>query len=71
VPVHSDASLARTVDTLRYPCTGDWPIVPSVRRGLSLAWSQVVVALAPVVTIVGYETIGYRHVGDHVSKLRA
>jgi hypothetical protein len=40
-------------------------------RGLSLAWSQVVVALAPVVTIVGYETIGYRHVGDHVSKLRA
>jgi hypothetical protein len=40
-------------------------------RGLSLAWSQVVVALAPVVTIVGYETIGYRHVGEHVSKLRA
>ena len=39
--------------------------------GLSLAWSQTVVALAPVVTIVGYETIGYRHVGDHVSKLRA
>jgi low temperature requirement protein LtrA len=40
-------------------------------RGLSLAWSEVVVALAPVVTIVGYETIGYRHVGEHVSKLRA
>ena len=39
-------------------------------QGLSLAWSQVVVALAPVVTIVGYEAIGYRHLQDHLSKLR-
>ena len=38
--------------------------------GLSLAWSQVVVALAPVVTIVGYEAVGYRHLQDHLSKLR-
>jgi low temperature requirement protein LtrA len=45
--------------------------VVMANRGLSLAWSQIVVALAPVVTIVGYEMIGYRHVGDHVSKLRA
>jgi low temperature requirement protein LtrA len=40
-------------------------------RGLSLAWSQVVVALAPVVTIVGYEAVGHRHLQDHMSKLRA
>jgi low temperature requirement protein LtrA len=40
-------------------------------HGLSLALSQVVVALAPVVTIVGFETIGYRHLRDHVSRLRA
>jgi len=40
-------------------------------RGLSLAWSQVVVAIAPMVTVVGYEAIGYRHMQDHVSKLRA
>jgi low temperature requirement protein LtrA len=40
-------------------------------RGLSLAWSQVVVALAPLVTVVGYEAIGYRHLQDHLSKLRA
>jgi uncharacterized membrane protein YkvI len=40
------------------------------RQGLSLAWSQVVVALAPVVTIVGYEAIGYRHLQDHLSTLR-
>jgi low temperature requirement protein LtrA len=40
------------------------------RQGLSLAWSQVVVALAPVVTIVGYEATGYRHLQDHLSTLR-
>ena len=40
-------------------------------QGLSLAWCLVVVALAPVVTIVGYEAIGHRHLQDHLSKLRA
>jgi low temperature requirement protein LtrA len=40
-------------------------------RGLSLAWSHVVVALAPAVTIVGYETVGYRHLQEHRSRLRA
>jgi hypothetical protein len=40
-------------------------------RGLSLAWSEVVVALVPAVTIVGYETVGYRHLQEHRSKLRA
>jgi low temperature requirement protein LtrA len=40
-------------------------------RGLSLAWCYVVVALAPAVTIVGYETVGYRHLHDHRSRLRA
>ena len=39
-------------------------------EGVSLAWSLVVVALAPVVTIVGYEAIGHRHLQDHLSKLR-
>lgn len=40
-------------------------------QGLSLAWSMVVVAMAPVVTIVGYEAIGHRHLQDHLSRLRA
>ena len=40
-------------------------------QGLSLAWCLVVVALAPLVTIVGYEAIGHRHLQDHLSKLRA
>lgn len=40
-------------------------------QGLSLAWSLVVVALAPLVTIVGYEAVGHRHLQDHLSKLRA
>jgi low temperature requirement protein LtrA len=40
-------------------------------QGVSLAWSLVLVALAPVVTIVGYEAIGHRHLQDHLSRLRA
>ena len=40
-------------------------------QGLSLAWSMVVVALAPVVTIVGYEALGHRHLQDHLTRLRA
>jgi low temperature requirement protein LtrA len=39
-------------------------------NGLSLAWSQAIVALAPVVTIVGYEAMGYRHAHDERSTLR-
>jgi low temperature requirement protein LtrA len=40
------------------------------RLGLPLAWSHVVVALAPVVTIAGYEAVGHRHLREHLSKLR-
>jgi low temperature requirement protein LtrA len=40
-------------------------------QGLPMPWSLVAVALAPVVTIVGYEAIGYRHLRDHLSRLRA
>jgi hypothetical protein len=40
-------------------------------RGVSFPWSLVVVALTPVVTIVGYERVGHRHMQDHLSKLRA
>jgi low temperature requirement protein LtrA len=40
-------------------------------QGVSLAWCLVVVALASVVTIVGYEAVGHGHVQDHLSKLRA
>jgi hypothetical protein len=29
--------------------------------GISMAWCLVVLALAPVVTVVGYETVGHRH----------
>ncbi|GGU22338.1 low temperature requirement protein A [Nocardioides albus] len=37
--------------------------------GVPVAWCLVVVALAPVVTIVGYETVGHRHVVDHLDSL--
>ena len=32
--------------------------------GVSMAWCLLVVALAPVVSIVGYETVGHRHQAD-------
>jgi low temperature requirement protein LtrA len=31
------------------------------RAGVSMAWCLMVLALAPVVTVVGYETVGHRH----------
>ena len=37
--------------------------------GVSVAWCLVVVALAPVVTIVGYEAVGHRHVAEHLDAL--
>ena len=39
-------------------------------RGVAFPLCLVVVALTPVVTIVGYETIGHRHMQDHLTKLR-
>ena len=32
--------------------------------GASLAWCLVVLALAPAVTVLGYETVGHRHLAE-------
>jgi low temperature requirement protein LtrA len=40
------------------------------RAGVSMAWCLVVLALAPVVTIVGYETLGHRHQEDSLDRMR-
>ena len=45
--------------------------VVAVAAGWSVPAGLVLVALAPVVTVVGYETIGYRHGADHIERLRA
>ena len=37
--------------------------------GVPVAWCLVVVALAPVVTIVGYEAVGHRHLASHLDAL--
>lgn len=39
--------------------------------GVSLSVCLVLVALTPVVTIVGYETVGHRHGREHLERLRA
>ncbi|MGH8965265.1 MAG: low temperature requirement protein A, partial [Actinomycetes bacterium] len=38
--------------------------------GVSMAWCLVVLALAPVVTIVGYETLGHRHQEVVLTKMK-
>jgi low temperature requirement protein LtrA len=40
-------------------------------NGMSLGWSLVVVMLAPVVTIVGFEAIGHRHLAAAVARTLA
>jgi len=37
--------------------------------GVSMAWCLIVVALAPVVTVVGYETLGHQHAEDALERL--
>ncbi len=35
--------------------------VALAQAGVTMAWCLVVLALAPVVTVAGYETLGHRH----------
>ena len=37
--------------------------------GLGLSWSLLVLALAPLVTVVGYEAVGHRHNEEVLSSL--
>ena len=39
------------------------------QAGVSMAWCLVVLALAPVVTVVGYETVGHRHQEAALSRM--
>ena len=45
--------------------------VALVASGRAVTTGLVLVALAPVVTVVGYETIGHRHGRQHLDRLRA
>ena len=38
--------------------------------GVSMAWCLVVLALAPVVTVVGYETLGHRHQEEVLKQMK-
>lgn len=40
------------------------------QAGLSMAWCLVVLAAAPVVTIIGYETLGHRHQADALVRMK-
>ena len=39
--------------------------------GLSMAWCLVVLALAPMVTVVGYETLGHRHQEEALTLMKS
>jgi low temperature requirement protein LtrA len=39
-----------------------------VERGMSMANALLIVMLAPAVTVVGYELLGYRHAEEHIAK---
>jgi low temperature requirement protein LtrA len=39
-----------------------------VQRGMSMANALLIVTLAPAVTVVGYELLGYRHAEEHIAK---
>ena len=39
--------------------------------GVSVAICLVVVMFTPIVTVLGYETLGHRHVQDALSRMRA
>jgi Bacterial low temperature requirement A protein (LtrA) len=39
-------------------------------NGVSMAWCLIVLALAPVVTIVGYETVGHRHQEAELARMK-
>jgi hypothetical protein len=34
--------------------------------GMSVAWCLVVLMLAPVVTVLGYPTVGHRHLAEAI-----
>ena len=42
----------------------------SEHAGVSVAICLLVVMLTPVVTVLGYEKLGYRHVQDALSRMR-
>ena len=45
--------------------------VALAQAGLDMAWCLVVLALAPVVTVVGYETVGHRHQEALIAAMKA
>lgn len=40
-----------------------------VNQGVSFAVCVMIVALAPAIVVVGFETIGYRHAAEHLTRL--
>jgi low temperature requirement protein LtrA len=67
------SALVREVDTFHYSLVAGTAavLVLSVvlaAAGVSMTWCLVVVALAPVVTIAGYETLGHRHAQDALDR---
>jgi hypothetical protein len=44
--------------------------VSMAAAGVSMAWCLVVLALAPVVTVLGYEALGHRHQEAEITRMK-
>jgi len=45
-------------------------VVACAQLGVSVSWCLVVLMLAPVVTVLGYETVGHRHLAEALGRDR-
>ena len=44
--------------------------VVCAQLGMNVSWCLVVLMLAPVVTVLGYETVGHRHLAEALARDR-
>jgi low temperature requirement protein LtrA len=68
------AALSRTIDAFHLLLVALTVVVVAAALGLSaagvsLTWTLLVLALAPWVTVVGYETVGHRHSAEVLAAL--
>ena len=70
------AALSRTVDPFHLLLLALTAVVVAIAMmlsttGVSLTWTLLVLALAPWVTVVGYELVGHRHNADVLARASA
>lgn len=70
------SALLKRVDSFHLALAGGMLAVMAIAviaatASVSLGWCLVIAATAPLVTVIGYESVGYRHVAADVVRVRA